>query len=132
MNNLVVLYTLEGRETERARWEARVADYRAANPYYHAWLGDRASNEGDWPRARAHYEQALALLPQDSRLLYAVGLAHYRQGHRARASGYIRRAIEHATLRSDVEAYRQQLQVVESERRADAGSRAHTAGSMRM
>ncbi|MCB1708579.1 MAG: hypothetical protein KDI10_07600, partial [Halioglobus sp.] len=37
MTNLVVLYGMEGREEDRARWLARVASHRQANPYYHAW-----------------------------------------------------------------------------------------------
>lgn len=118
MNNLVVLYTLEGREEERAYWDARVAQYREANPYYHAWLGDRAASERDWRQARTSYERALELLPQNSGLLYALGLAHYRLHEDAQASGYIRRAIEHATVRADVDAYRHQLLIVESGERA--------------
>jgi tetratricopeptide (TPR) repeat protein len=40
MNNLVVLYGMEGREADRSYWADRVAAYRDDNPYYHAWRGD--------------------------------------------------------------------------------------------
>ena len=43
MNNLVVLYDMDSRLAERDHWEERVANYRDANPYYHAWMGDEAA-----------------------------------------------------------------------------------------
>lgn len=113
MNNLVVLYGIEGRHEEQAYWEERVAQYRDANPYYHAWLGDQAADSGDWQQALQHYQSARSLLPEDSRLLYATGQIHYRMQDLAGASDYLRRAIEAATLRSDIERYQRQLDEVE-------------------
>ena len=80
MNNLAVLYNIEGRHEEHAYWERRVARYREDNPYYHAWLGEQAYETGDWRLAVGYYERALALAPGDSRLLYALGLAHVELG----------------------------------------------------
>ena len=113
MNNLVVLYRIEGREEERARWERKVEDYRDSNPYYHAWLGDQAAQELDWAEARSNYQQALKLLPDDSRLLYSLGIAHHEMKEHEQASRYIRQAIERATLRSDIDTYRLRLKDVE-------------------
>ena len=113
MNNLVVLYGIEGRHEEQAYWEERVAQYRDANPYYHAWLGDQAADSGDWQQALQHYQSARSLLPEDSRLLYATGQIHYRMQDLAGAYDYLRRAIEAATLRSDIERYQRQLDEVE-------------------
>jgi len=113
MNNLVVLYGIEGRQEDRDYWEVRVAQYRDANPYYHAWLGDQAAETGDWRQALQHYQAARNLLPQDSRLLYTTGLIHYRMQDLAGASSYLRRAIKTATLRSDIERYQLQLDEVE-------------------
>ena len=112
MNNLVVLYTLEGREADRRYWEARVEHYRDANPYYHAWLGDMAGEQGDWRAALRPYRDALQRLPGDSDLLYSTGLIHYRLDDLAAAASYIRRAMEAATLRSEVDTYRLQLQAL--------------------
>lgn len=109
MNNLVVLFRMEGREQESAYWEARVARYRNANPYYHAWLGDEASGAGNWEEARRHYEQAVALSSGDSRLLYSLGQVHWQLGDQVAASRYLERAIESASLRSEIIAYRAQL-----------------------
>jgi len=115
MNNLVVLYAMEGREAERAYWDARVASYREDNPYYHAWLGDQAADADNWRQALEYYERAVELLPDDSRLLYALGLVHVELNQPAQASAYLRRAIEHATLRSDINAYETRLQSVQRE-----------------
>jgi Flp pilus assembly protein TadD len=118
MTNLVVLYGLQERLEERDFWAARVDHYRNANPYYHAWLGEQAGEAGDWPAALDHFEQALALSPRESHLLYITGLAHYRlQDYRA-ATDYISRAIDAASLVSDQENYRVQLEAVKREQLA--------------
>jgi Flp pilus assembly protein TadD len=112
MTNLEVLYRLEGREAERSHWAQRVERYRETNPYYHAWLGDQAGESHDWRRALEHYEEALDLSPQDARLLYAAGLIHYQLDNFKAAERYIERAIDSATLRSEIETYRAQLEEV--------------------
>jgi Flp pilus assembly protein TadD len=112
MNNLVVLYQIEGRDEDRDYWEVRVAHYRDGNPYYHALLGDRAAEEGDWVAALQHYEEAVERLPDDSQLLYTTGLIHYRLDQLQEASTYIKRAIATATLYSDINTYKLQLDTV--------------------
>ena len=118
MNNLVVLYGIEGRAEDREHWALRVGRYRDANPYYHAWLGDRAGQTDDWRGALRHYEKALSLLPGDSRLLYSMGMINYQLGELPAASAYLERAIEAATLRSDVEIYQLQLHALQREQLA--------------
>ena len=120
MNNLVVLYGIVGREEDRRHWLERVKRYRDSNPYFHAWLGDQAAEGGDLRKALQHYEEALDLLPGDSNLLYATGLIYYQLDELQQASGYIRRAIEAATLRSEIDSYKVQLETVQ--RRQLAGS----------
>ncbi|MCB1676384.1 MAG: tetratricopeptide repeat protein [Halioglobus sp.] len=122
MNNLVVLYAMEGRDADRRYWEARIEHYRDANPYYHAWLGDLAGEQGDWRGALKHYRDALQRLPGDSNLLYSTGLIHYRLNDLAAAAAYIRRAMEAATLRSEIDTYRLQLQALRHGRLAAVGS----------
>jgi Flp pilus assembly protein TadD len=112
MNNLVVLYGIEGREEERRHWARRVAAYREDNPYYHAWQGDLAAGRGDWRAALEDYREALALLPDDSALLYSMGIAHYRLGQLEQAAGYLERAVANADLRSDAENYAYELEKI--------------------
>jgi Flp pilus assembly protein TadD len=113
MNNLVVLYRMDGRLEELAYWDARVARYRDANPYYHAWRGDQAARDEDWQGARDHYQRALQLAPDDARLLYALGLAHLGLNEPAIATGYLQSAIAHAVLRSDIDLYAARLRELE-------------------
>ena len=123
MNNLVILYEEMGRESEKAYWVERVERYRNNNPYYHAWLGDKAAEEGDWGSAREHYDEALERKPGDSRLLYAAGLIRYQLNDLEGATSYITEAMEAATLRADVETYRVQLEAVRQEQLAETISR---------
>ena len=118
MTNLVILYRLEGREEDRAYWASRVERYRQANPYYHAWLGERAAEEDDWQAARAHFERALKLSPGESHLLYATGLVYYQLEDLDAASRYITQAIETASLVRDRENYQTQLEALQRERGA--------------
>ncbi len=113
MNNLAVLYGMQGREEERQYWVDRVDTYRESNPYYHAWRGDRAGELGNWREALHHYERAVRLLPEDSQLLYAKGLIHYELDELKEASRNISRAIENATRRADIETYQERLEAVE-------------------
>ena len=112
MNNLAVLYAIEGRSKERDHWEQRVARYRDANPYYHAWLAQQAQEEGDWRLALRNYEKALSLAPQDSRLLYDLGMTYSRMGETVTAAAYVRQAMDTATLRSEIAAYQKQLRLL--------------------
>jgi len=109
MTNLVLLYQLEDRPQAAAVWEQRVAAYREANPYYHAWLGDEAQAAGDARRALRHYDRAVELAPRDSQLRFARGRIHYDLGQLEAAEADMEQAIEGARLRSDVESYRQVL-----------------------
>lgn len=112
MNNLAVLFSLEGRGEEQAYWEQQLARYREANPYYHAWLGDEASESGKWQEAVVNYERALALLPEDSRLLSALGRGYQQLGEPLVASDYLQRAIAAAPTRSDSASYQLQLEAL--------------------
>ena len=118
MNNLVVLYDLEGRDKEHAYWTARVEQYRSSNPYYHSWLGDKAAEAEDWGEALQHYQKALKILPKESHLLYTTGLIHYQLQDLEAANKHISLAIEAATLRRDIDTYQMQLDVVKQEQLA--------------
>lgn len=109
MTNLAILYGLEDRQEDRAYWLGRVERYRQSNPFYHAWLGDQAGKAGEWPAALEHYEAAVELSPRDSGLRFARGMIHYQLDDLDAAAADIQRAIELATLRSEVESYQAQL-----------------------
>ncbi len=109
MNNLMVLYQLQGREEERAHWASRVERHRESNPYYHAWLGDQAGEEGDWRAALGHYKDALELQPEDANLHFAAGLIYEQLDRPRAAQRYVEQAIERASLTRDRERYRMKL-----------------------
>jgi len=115
MNNLVVLYDLEGREADSKYWSDRVARYRLSNPYYHAWLGDKAGEADDWSQALMHYTDALRLEPEEARLQYEMGVIHYKLGDLEQAASYMAMAIKSATLRTDIDDYQKQLDAVRRE-----------------
>jgi len=111
-NNLVVLYEHQGREEEYAYWSERSRRYRDKNPYYHSWLGDLAAGDDDWPVALEHYQRAVELMPQDSRLLYGLGIIHHQLGDFDEATRQITLAIERASLARDIDEYEVRLESV--------------------
>jgi Flp pilus assembly protein TadD len=115
MNNLAVLYGMLGRMEEHAYWQQQIERYQLTNPYYHAWLGDQAGEEGDWPKALTHYLRAVSLGSGDSRLLYATGLIYYELEEYEDASRLISEAIDHATLRTEINSYQIRLEAVKRE-----------------
>ena len=121
MNNLVVLYDLEGREADSKYWSDRVARYRLSNPYYHAWLGDKAGEADDWSQALMHYTDALRLEPEEARLQYEMGVIHYKLRDLEEAARYMAMAIKSATLRTDIDDYQKQLDAVRREQVAGGG-----------
>lgn len=114
MNNLMVLYELIGREEEHAYWQSKVDSYRDSNPFYHAWLGDQAAEEGDWRSARVHYEDALDLDPSDARLLFSMGIIYRELGQPKAALRYIDKAIAQANLYKEQEVYRAEYDKINS------------------
>jgi Flp pilus assembly protein TadD len=119
MNNLTVLYGMQGRTLEQEHWQQQLSRYQQSNPYYHAWQGDKSAEANDWRLALKHYQRALALGSDDSRLLYATGLIYYQLEEYEAASRLIMQAIQHATLRSEINSYQIRL---------DAVTRDHLAG----
>jgi Flp pilus assembly protein TadD len=115
MTNLSVLYEMEGRTEEQEHWQRQIAQYRDSNPYYHASLGDMEGEKGNWSGALEHYQQALSLSGEDSRLLFATGLIYRHMRDYEAASALILRAIEHATLRAEKSGYQVQLAAVQRE-----------------
>lgn len=122
MNNLAVLYHIEGDEEQMAYWERRVERYRQSNPFYYAWLGDKAGEADDWSGAARHYKTALEMRPGDSSLLFALGLIHSRLGENDVAFDYIQQAIDAAKIYSDKKAYQQQLEALQREMGVIPGS----------
>ncbi|MFT5710589.1 MAG: Flp pilus assembly protein TadD [Halioglobus sp.] len=123
MNNLVVLYNLDGNEEQAKYWSDQVARYRTNNPWYHAWLGDKAGEAGDWSQALMHYSDARRHDPKDSRLQYALGLIHYQLGDLTEARRFVAMAIETASTagnlrRSELEGYQIQLNAIMKEQLA--------------
>ncbi|MEP5567170.1 MAG: transglutaminase domain-containing protein [Halioglobus sp.] len=106
MNNLMVLFHLQGRDEEYQYWESRVDKYRDTNPFYHAWLGDQAGEESDWHRARGHYEDALSLEPEDPALMFSLGVIHRELGQPKAALRYLEKAMSKATMYKEQGVYR--------------------------
>lgn len=121
MNNLVVLYGMQGREEARQQWLARVERYRDSNPYYHAYLGDLAGEQDDWQAALDHYRKAVRLRPEDSHLHYQLGLIHYQLGDVEATEAAFEEAIERARLTRDQNSYRARLEAIRRQQLSYSG-----------
>ncbi|WOJ96844.1 transglutaminase domain-containing protein [Congregibacter brevis] len=118
MNNLVVLYELQGRGKEQHYWEDRLERYRSLNPYYHASLGDVAMEEKDWEQAYEHFARATKMQPDDGLLIYSQGLAAHELGNDEEAERLISQAIERASFQVEKQRYRVQLKIIREQQAA--------------
>ncbi len=117
MNNLMVLYELDGDKEQAEYWSDQVARYRTHNPWYHAWLGDKAGEAGDWSQALMHYSDARRYDSEDGRLQYATGIIYYQLGDLTEAKRFVTMAIETASTtggvrRSELESYQAKLDAI--------------------
>ncbi|WP_170287250.1 tetratricopeptide repeat protein [Halioglobus maricola] len=109
MNNLLVLYQVTGDTEQVEYWKERVLKYRDSNPYYHAWLGDLAAEEGDWRSASDYYQRALGLQPEDATLLFSLGLIYEQLDELKAAQRYVEQALSKSSLVRERERYRIKL-----------------------
>jgi len=109
MNNLVVLYELQGRKADQQLFSSRLASHRRRNPYYHAWQGELAAQQGDWSSAYNYYNRAISLRSDDPRLYYELAVIHVQLGDFPAATGNLEKAVEHAHLKRDKQYYQSQL-----------------------
>ncbi len=121
MNNLVVLYGMQGREEAREQWLARVQRYRSSNPYYHAYLGDLAGERDDWQAALNHYRKAVKLRPEDSHLHFQLGLILQQLGDVGGTEAAFEEAIERARLTRDQNSYRARLEALRQQQLSYSG-----------
>lgn len=59
LSNLQGLYIGQGQYEEARRLDSQLEKHRARNPYYHAWLGQRAYEQGDFEKAVGHFKDAI-------------------------------------------------------------------------
>ena len=109
LTNLLSLYEHTGLEEKRRKIQDRVRKYRAANPFYHAYLGDMAFEKGDLAAAIAHYDEAIALQPDNSGLLYIAGSIRLESGDLEGAEKHLAAAVENAALGRDLALFERKL-----------------------
>ena len=120
LTNLATLYEQRGLEDKLRDLQDRVEKYQAANPFYHAYLGDLAFEQGDAASAIKHYEQAIALEPKNSGLLIVAGSIQLKSGDLDGAEKYFEAAAKNATLGSDLTLFEKMLDEVRQARLREA------------
>ena len=116
LTNLLSLYEQRGLEDKLRGLQDRVEKYQAANPFYHAYLGDLAFEEGDAASAIKHYEQAIALAPKNSGLLFVAGSIRFKSGDLDGAEKDFEAAADNASLGSDLALFERMLDEVRQTR----------------
>ncbi len=105
MNNLMVLHERQGNTEQADYWESQIIGHRNRNPYYHAYLGELAAEEGDFEAAREHFLAALKRKQDDAELYYRLGRAYLDLERPAQAIKYLELAVQAAELVAQREEY---------------------------
>lgn len=60
LSNLQRLYNAQGRYEEAQQLDGQLVRHRSRNPYYHAWQGQRAYEQGNFEEAIGHFKDAIS------------------------------------------------------------------------
>ena len=92
LSNLARLYERLGDEERAALYREKVAHYRSQNPYYRYYLAETLIDQGEYIEAAKHLDAAIRLKPAEDAFYFLMGVAHLRQGDRARARSWFNEA----------------------------------------
>jgi Flp pilus assembly protein TadD len=105
LSNLAGLVEHRG-DTERLQQlSRRIADYRARNPYYQYWLGERRLQAGDPHAALRAFRAALRLMPTESDFHFALARTWRALGREDEARRSLAQALERAASESIRQRY---------------------------
>jgi tetratricopeptide (TPR) repeat protein len=94
LSNLQRLYITQGRELEAKDLAGQLEEHRDNNPYYHAWLGDKAFDTGDYARAVEHFEDAIMRKKDESFFYFRLSDSYEALGMQEAASRAFTKAQE--------------------------------------
>lgn len=84
LNNLVRFYTQRDQPEEAERYRRVVDRYNQRNPYYHYMMGSLAYEDGDYERARQHFERAIERDDLEPDFYLALGMTYRETGEEER------------------------------------------------
>ncbi len=120
MNNLAVLYSVQGDEQRAQYWADRVQQRRQQNPFYHYSLGEMAEADGNLESALAHYRRAIALRDSESEFYFRVARLYAELDDFGQSRDFAEKAIQRAKLVVEREQYRAFLRQLSAETLAAA------------
>ncbi len=115
MNNLVVLYLLEGKESEARFYSEQIEKHRLRNPYYHFQQAQIAEHSGDYEKAIVDLRDAISRKKSDGEFYYLLSRIYYKTDRPAKSLKNIKLAIDNSTIRSQEKRYRDYLQRISRE-----------------
>lgn len=110
MNNLVVLYLLEGEEDKAQYYSEQIERHRLRNPYYHFQQAQIAEHSGDYEKAIIHLRDAIRRKNSDGEFYYLLSRIYFKTNRREKSLENIKLAIDNSTILSQQRRYRDYLQ----------------------
>jgi Flp pilus assembly protein TadD len=105
LSNLAGLAAHLGDSARREDLESRIERYRARNPYYQYWLGERELQRGAPHDALRAFRAALRLLPQEADFHFAMARTWRELGRESEAARSFAKALERAANESTRQRY---------------------------
>jgi tetratricopeptide (TPR) repeat protein len=112
--NLAFLFRLTDREIQGEEIFQRVARQRAANPFYHINLGDKAFTQSLWDQALEHYRQALRLDKSHHQVFFGLGKTYFELGNIKRSHYYLTLAKKKSRTHSQQQRYQSKIEVLKN------------------
>lgn len=106
MNNLAVLYRMEGRDELAKYYSDQIEKHRQRNPYFHFQQAQLAEYGGDYEKAINHLKKAIKRKRGEGEFYYMLSRIYHKTNRRNESLKNISLAIDHAKLLSQQKRYK--------------------------
>ena len=92
ISNLARLYERMGNAERAGIYTARVARFRARNPYYRYYLAQKSFRDEEFKTALDHLRQAIRIKPEEDAFYFLMGVVYLQSGDPSKARNYFEEA----------------------------------------
>lgn len=112
MDNLALLYGIQGEEEQAQALKDFVHTRRLSNPYYHALLADEAFVDGDYMASVRHYKRAIRIDNKQHEFYFGIAKAYAQMGNALQVRRSLEKAKDHAKFDDEERKYRAKIDVL--------------------
>ncbi|XOV80610.1 MAG: tetratricopeptide repeat protein [Aestuariibacter sp.] len=114
LENMAVLYDVQGLEKKAQKIMEKVHTKRRSNPYYHYIQGEQELENGEYELALAHYRKAISLDKSKHEFYFGMAKTYAELGDVDKSQFYLKRAKRSANFDDQKSRYQSKLDLLTS------------------